>query len=87
MACGTPVVSTSLPTGVPWVNQHGETGLVVSPGDVGQLTDAIVRLVRDTALRRRLGSAARARVNREFTAARMAERTRSLYRDVLGGHC
>ena len=26
MLCGRPVVSTELPTGVPWVNQHGETG-------------------------------------------------------------
>src|SRR5262249_26291664 len=29
MACGRPVVSTNLETGVPWVNQDGVTGLVV----------------------------------------------------------
>ena len=33
MLCGRPVVSTALPTGVPWVNQDGESGLVVPPGD------------------------------------------------------
>jgi glycosyltransferase involved in cell wall biosynthesis len=83
MACGTPVVSTNLPSGVPWVNQHGETGLVVPPADVKQLRDAIGRLVSDTVLRQRLGSGARARVELEFTAGRMAERTSQLYREVL----
>ena len=30
MACRKPVISTNLPTGVPWVNQHGKTGYVLS---------------------------------------------------------
>ena len=33
MARGTPVISTRLPTGVPWVNVDGVTGIVVPPGD------------------------------------------------------
>ena len=33
MAAGRPVVSTNLPTGVPWVNQDGVSGLVVPPGE------------------------------------------------------
>ena len=50
MLSGLPVVSTALPTGVPWVNQHGETGSVVPPGDAGALRGALARAVR----RRRL---------------------------------
>lgn len=83
MGCGKPVVSTNLPSGVPWVNRHGETGLVVPPGDVGPLREAIVRLVADDALRARLGAGARARVEHEFTADLMAERTVALYRDIV----
>src|SRR5258706_59040 len=41
MASGTPVISTSVASGVPWVNRHDETGLVVSPGDVQGLRTAI----------------------------------------------
>lgn len=84
MACGRPVISTSVPSGVPWVNQDGVTGLVVPPGDVSALSAAIAALAADEPLRRRLGEAGVRRVEEEFTAARMAERTVALYRDVLG---
>ena len=83
MACGKPVICTDVPSGVPWVNQHGRTGLVVPPGDAAALRDAIVRLGSDETLRSRLGAAARERVEREFTAGRMAARTVALYREVL----
>jgi glycosyltransferase involved in cell wall biosynthesis len=83
MGCGKPVISTDLPSGVPWVNQHGESGLVVPPGDAAALRGAIETLACDDALRARLGTGARLRVEREFTAARMAERTLSLYASIL----
>jgi glycosyltransferase involved in cell wall biosynthesis len=83
MACGKPVISTDLPSGVPWVNQHDESGLIVPPGDIEALRAAIERLSVDTDLRERLGIGARRRVEAEFTAARMAERMVAVYRDVL----
>ena len=83
MACGKPVVSTSLASGVPWVNQHNETGLIVPPGDATALARALACLVEDPALRARLGDEGRCRVAREFTATRMSERTVALYRQVL----
>ena len=83
MACGKPVVSTNLPTGVPWVNRHGETGLVVEPGDAPALASALTRLGTDAGLRIRLGEHARVRVMEHFTAGRMAADSSALYRDVL----
>jgi len=85
MACGKPVVSTNLPTGVPWVNRHEHSGLVVPPGDDGALASALNRLLNDPALRQRMGDAARQRVADEFTAGRMTALTSSLYRDVFAG--
>jgi glycosyltransferase involved in cell wall biosynthesis len=85
MACGKPVVSTSVPSGVPWVNQHQVTGLVVPPGDADALAGALRRLLADPSLRARLGEGGRGRVACEFTAVKMAERTVALYRAVLGG--
>jgi glycosyltransferase involved in cell wall biosynthesis len=49
MACGVPVISTNLPTGVPWVNRDGVTGIVVPPGDAGGLGTAVRRMLDDAA--------------------------------------
>jgi rhamnosyl/mannosyltransferase len=82
MAAGKPVVSTAVPTGVPWVNQHGRTGLVVRPGEVPPLREAIVRLLKDPELRSRMGREGRARVSTDFTIARMVAQTTALYAQV-----
>lgn len=85
MACGKPVVSTNLPTGVPWVNRHEETGLVVEPGDATALAGALNRLIADPALRARLGARARQRVEETFTVERMRSESAALYREVVVG--
>jgi rhamnosyl/mannosyltransferase len=82
MACGKPVVCTDLPSGVPWVNKHGESGLVVPSGHAGALRSAMSQLAADDTLRAALGAGARQRVEREFTADRMAARTLAVYQDV-----
>jgi rhamnosyl/mannosyltransferase len=84
MAAGKPVISTDLPGGVPWVNQHGTTGLVVPPGDAVALGAAIERLAGDPAQREALGRSGRARVAREFTLGQMADRFVSVCRDAAG---
>jgi rhamnosyl/mannosyltransferase len=83
MARAKPVISTRLPTGVPWVNVDGLTGIVVPPGDVGALAAALQMLGRDPGLRARMGHAGRARFEREFTRERMTERTLAMYERVM----
>jgi len=83
MACGTPVVSSDLPTGIRLANRDGETGVLVPPGDPDALAGALNRLLDDPALRARLGRAAKARVEALFTAERMAADTLRVYREVL----
>jgi rhamnosyl/mannosyltransferase len=84
MAAGKPVISTDLGTGAGWVNQHGETGLVVAPGDAQALHDAIRQLAADQARRESLGRAGRERARTVFTIDRMIDRALALYRDVVG---
>ena len=52
----------------------GESGLVVSPGDRGELTRAIVRLLADGAEADRMGARGRERFLREFTDGHFRER-------------
>ena len=71
MASGKPVVSTRR-GGPSETVADGETGFLVDPGDADALARHVVRLLRDPALRQRMGSAGRARVERLFSAQSMA---------------
>lgn len=79
MAAGLPVVCCDLPTGVPFVNQHGITGLVVPPADDEALAAAIGELLSDNARRLAMGEAALRRAHDEFSVERMIERVHTVY--------
>lgn len=58
--------------------EHGETGLVTSdPSSVPELSEALRRLLDDPAERRRMGAAARARAEAEFSYDVLADRLRA----------
>lgn len=63
MASGLPVVSTTA-TAIPETVPHGEAGLLVPPGDGRALAGALIELLGDERLRRRLGDGGRAWVRR-----------------------
>ena len=66
MAASRPVVAGDLPT-IRELIEDGETGLLVPPDRDAPLGTALARLVADPALRLRMGAAARARVDQEFS--------------------
>ncbi|HZY20334.1 MAG TPA: glycosyltransferase [Ramlibacter sp.] len=85
MACGKPTVVCQLGNGVNYLNQDGRTSLTVPPRDPAALGDALDTLAGDPSLRRRMGAAARAWVQAEFSIDAMRTRTLALYRELLDG--
>jgi glycosyltransferase involved in cell wall biosynthesis len=80
MASARPVVSTNQ-GGPAETIVDGETGCLVPPAHPEALARRVVELLRDPALRQRMGSAGRARVERLFSAQAMADQyTRTLTR-------
>jgi glycosyltransferase involved in cell wall biosynthesis len=63
----------------------GETGFVVPPGDEEALVDQVRRLVEDPDRRATMGTNARERARREFTADRMCDEYETVYHRVAGG--
>jgi len=83
MACGVPVVATPV-GGTPEVVQDEHTGLLVPPGNIGELSIALVRLAQQPLLRERLGEAGRRLVCSDFTWDGVTERNLEVYKQALG---
>ena len=83
MACGVPVVATTGGAVPEVIGRDGETGLIVPPGDLDALAQALLRALGDAELRARLGAAGRRRGLDSFTWRRTAEGTVEHYRALL----
>jgi glycosyltransferase involved in cell wall biosynthesis len=74
-------VASRLP-GVSEVVEDGRTGILVEPGNAEELAAAIEQLVRDPALRRRMGAAGRARAEAMFDQSIQCRRIANIYERV-----
>lgn len=83
MAFGKPVINTKLPSGVPYVSLHGETGLTVEPGNAAELAEAMLYLAEHPADRCQMGERARARMDEQFRMDKMLKRVLQLYEEFV----
>lgn len=80
LACGLPVVSTDV-GGVPFLVRHGETALLVKPGDARAMADAMARLIEEGGLRDVLVRNGRAQVQ-AFTWRAVGPQWLGIYREA-----
>jgi glycosyltransferase involved in cell wall biosynthesis len=81
MLAARPVVATNV-SSIPEIVVDGETGLLVPPDDAEALAVAITRVLDDPA---DYGARGRARAERDFSVAKMADRTLAVYETALQG--
>ncbi len=84
MAAGRPVVATRS-GGIPELVEDGVTGILVPPRDELELSQALVRLLEDPNLRKRMGDAGQERLDRFFTRERIRDDLVKAYRACLDG--
>jgi glycosyltransferase involved in cell wall biosynthesis len=82
-ASGRAIVATDVP-GCREVVRHGENGLLVPPRNPEALAEAIATLLKDPALRARMGARGREIAVQEFSEERMVRETLEVYRELLG---
>jgi glycosyltransferase involved in cell wall biosynthesis len=82
MAAARPIVSFE---GAAKLLKDGETGLIVTDGDVAALADAIVRILGDPALAKRLGEAGRDQIARDYSWPPLAKLVEEVYEKVASG--
>jgi glycosyltransferase involved in cell wall biosynthesis len=82
MARRVPVVASDV-GGIPEVVTDGVDGRLVPPGDAATLAEAVVQLLRDPDLRRRLGEAGRRTVTDRFSIDAQVRRIQNVYDEEL----
>ena len=84
MFAGKAIVSTRC-GGIPELIQHQKTGLLAEPGNVKELADCLLQLVRDRRLVKQLGHSAREFARTHLTVEKMAAEIERVYRSVRAG--
>ena len=82
MASGVPVVGSTRSCG-PEVVPHGRAGLLVDPSDSSAIADAIVKLVTNPELSKRLGSFGREYALKHYSLGKTAQETLDFYHTCL----
>lgn len=80
MALGKPSISTEI-NGIPEAVKHMQTGLLIEPGEAGQLTEAIQKLKDDPKLRKQISDGGREFVLRHFDERVVAKAAWERYED------
>jgi glycosyltransferase involved in cell wall biosynthesis len=78
-ACAKPAIGCR-GQGIEEVIEHGKSGMLVTPDNEHELTEAILTLLRDEDLRQRIGANARAAILDRFTLGHQAQHLADMYR-------
>ncbi len=81
MLCGKPAISFDVDGAREVVNDN--TGRLIEPKNVEQLTEACAELIRDKNLREKLGASGKESVEKKFAPDTMVDAVEAVYRKLL----
>ena len=79
MSCELPVIVSKLEGVTDWVVENDVNGLLISPGNGCELSEALIRLLGDAELSNALGKKARKTIKKRFRVEEMASKYEKLY--------
>lgn len=82
MACELPVIATPV-GGVPEVVKNGKNGVLIEPGDVAGLSEAVLHLLEDRTAAHRIAANARKTVCKRNNIEKIVAETESVYRELV----
>ncbi len=82
MACGVPVISTRCPSGPDEIITDGVNGLLVPTGDENSMAQAVLKLLNDGLLRKRLAEAGKRR-SEDFRVEKMVAEYEKLFEECI----
>lgn len=86
MAMKLPVISTNI-TAIPEIVQNGVSGILIPPNDEQALAEALIKLIENAPLRRRLGENARRKVEERFDIHKNIAGYANLFDGNRGSRC
>jgi len=83
MACALPVVATMV-GGIPDIIEDGKVGFLVPPGDPGKMAEAVIKLIEQPEMAKRMGQEGRNRAVNIYSRKEVARETINFYRELIG---
>jgi lipopolysaccharide heptosyltransferase II len=81
-AAGVPVIASRI-GGIVDIIKDNDNGILVNPRDYSKLSDAILKIIKDKELRRKISLRARTIVERRFSLEIMYNKTMDVYKEAL----
>ncbi len=81
-ASGVPVIATRI-GGAMEIIEDGHTGVLVKPGDILEMVNSIIRVLKDRELSKNIAIEARKKIEREYSLVKMTEDTIKVYEEAL----
>ncbi|MCP4369045.1 MAG: glycosyltransferase family 4 protein, partial [Deltaproteobacteria bacterium] len=85
MAANKPVIASNIGA-VPKIIKHHESGILIEPGNINDLSNAIIEIIAESNKMLKMSQAGNIRIKEKFSSEIMAERYMNLYKDLTDNY-